>query len=140
MKSDFNHVNRVLFSRQSGFCMEENKLISPMKFGSRLGKQCISAILHKVITYDIICHMRETAMFIKNNAVGCYDRMVNNLLILSLRRLGMHCNATQSLAQTWAQAIHVIRTQFGISEQLYSFSPDNPLFGPGQESTMGPFL
>jgi len=140
MESDFNHSNRILFGRQLGFYMEDNNLVSEMQFGSRPGKQCTSAVLHKLLCYDITRHTKETAAFIENDAVGCFDRMVNNLLILCLQRLGMKPSATQSLGLTWAQCIHYIRTQFGISSQSYRNTSNNPLFGPGQGSTIGPFL
>jgi len=140
MESDFNHSNRILFGRQLGFHMEDNNLVSEMQFGSRPGKQCTCAVLHKLLCYDITRHTKETAAFIKNDTVGCFDSMVNNLLILCLRRLGMKPSATQSLGLSWAQCTHYIRTQFGISSQSYSNTISNPLFGPGQGSTIEPFL
>jgi hypothetical protein len=140
MERDFNHSNRILFGRQLGFFMEDNNLVSEMQFGSRPGKQCISAVLHKLLCYDIARHTKEMAAFMENDAVGCFDHMVNNLLTLCLRHLGMEHSATQSLAQTWAQCTHFIRTQFGISKQSYSNSAEEPLFGPGQGSTIGSFL
>jgi len=100
--------------------------------------QCTSAVLHKLLCYDITHHTKETAAFIENDA--CFDRVVNNLLILCLQRLGMKPSAMQSLGLTWAQCIHYIRTQFGISSQSYRNTSNNPLLGPGQGSTIGPFL
>jgi hypothetical protein len=111
-----------------------------MQFGSREGKQCPSAILHKILGYDIVRHTKEMAAYIENNAVGCFDCMVNNLLILCLCRLGVLTSATQSLAKAWSSLIHCIRTQFGISSNHHSNTPEHPLFGPGQGSTIGPFL
>jgi hypothetical protein len=95
-------------------------------------------VLHKLLCYDITHHTKETAAFIENDA--CFDRVVNNLLILCLQRLGMKPSAMQSLGLTWAQCIHYIRTQFGISSQSYRNTSNNPLLGPGQGSTIGPFL
>jgi hypothetical protein len=56
----------------------------------------------------------------ENDAVGCYDRMVNNLLLLELRRRGLPQAIIEALAQTWAQSIHRIQTAFGVSEATYS--------------------
>jgi hypothetical protein len=79
MESDFKYANRIRVTRQLGFCLEDDNLVSNMQFGSRPGRQCISAILHKILNYNIICHTKQTAAFIENDAIGCYDKMVNNL-------------------------------------------------------------
>jgi hypothetical protein len=70
-------------------------LVSNMQFGSCPGKQCISAVLHKLLCYDTIQHMKKTAAFIKNDAFGHYNQMVNNILILCLQ-----CKASSELLLT----------------------------------------
>jgi hypothetical protein len=42
-------ANRVLFGRQLGFHLKDNHLVSEMQIGLSPGKQCISAILHKLL-------------------------------------------------------------------------------------------
>jgi len=126
MESGFNHLNRILFSRQLWFHMEDSNLVSEMQFGVRPGKQCISAVLHKLPCDNIVRHTKEMAAFIEIDAVGWFDCMVNNLLTLCLRCLGMEQAATQSLVHTWAQCTHYfIRTQFGISKQSYTNSVES---------------
>lgn len=111
-----------------------------MQYGSREGRQCISAVINKQLTHDIIRHQKLTAAFIENDAVGCYDRMTNNLLLLELQRLGLPPLAAQTVSKTWLQAVHHIRTKYGISATTYANSLERMLFGPGQGSTIGPFL
>jgi hypothetical protein len=95
---------------------------------------------NKQLTHDIIHHQKVTAAFIENDAVGCYDRMTKNLLLLELQRLGLPPPAAAALSQTWMQAVHHICTKYGVSEANYANSLDRQLFGPGQGSTIGPFL
>lgn len=111
-----------------------------MQFGSRPEKQCTSAVLHKLLCYNITRHTKETTACIENEAIGCFNCMVNNLLILCLHHLGMKPSTTQTLAQTWAQCTHFSRTQFEVSTQSYTNTTENLLFGPGQGFTIGPFL
>ncbi len=140
LESDFNQAVRIIIARQLGFQMEDNCLVPDMQYGSREGRQCISAVLNKQLTHDIVRHTKTTAAFIENDAVGCYDRMTNNLLILELRRLGLPLTAAMALSDTWANATHHIKTRYGISESFYKNSLEKQLFGPGQGSTLGPFL
>jgi len=71
---------------------------------------------------------------------GCYDRIVNLLIILFLKKLGVPSPVVDSLAQTWQETAHRIKTLYGISNQQYQNSLAFFLFGPGQGSTIGPLL
>jgi hypothetical protein len=99
--------------------MEDNGLVPDMQCGSREGRQCISTVLNKQLTHDIICHKKATAAFIENVAVGCYDRMANTLLIVEMRRLGLSSTAAAALSDTWANATHHIKTKYGIPTTFY---------------------
>jgi len=50
---------------------------------------CVSPVLNKVLSYDIIRQTKVNGAFLENDAIGCYDRLVNNLVFLELKRLGV---------------------------------------------------
>jgi hypothetical protein len=111
LKSDFNQAICIIIAHQLGFRLEDNNLVPSMQYGSREGKQCVSAVLNKQLTHDIVRHKKTTAAFIENDATGFNDRMVNSLLLFKLQRLGLPLTAVKSLSQTWANTIHNIRTK-----------------------------
>ncbi len=139
-EGDFNQAKRILLARKISHHAEDNKLISHMQFGSRPGKNCHSAVLQKVLSHDIVRLMTQTAAFMENDTVGCYDRLMNNVLLLILLRMGMPSKVTTSMGSIWDQTVHHIKTIYGTSTSTYSSSPTFPLFGPGQGSTCGPIF
>jgi hypothetical protein len=120
--------------------MEDRNIVPSKQYGSREGHQCISAILNKQLTHDIVQHTKTVTAFLENDAQGCYDRIVNNLLLLELQCLGMPKMTITALHNTWANAHHHVKTKYGISQENYKNTEECPLFGPGQGSTAGPFF
>jgi hypothetical protein len=117
--------------------MEDINIIPDMQYGSRPGKLCISPVLNKQLTHDVVRQTRTTIAVIENDALGYYDRLMNPLILLAMRWLGVPESLARSIAQTWSQTTHFIKTQFGVSTSSYRNTPQTPLFGPGQGSTTG---
>lgn len=140
IESDYNQSQRILLARRLSHHMEDLHLIPDMQYGSRPGKLCISPVLNKQLTHDIIRQTKRTAAVIENDAVGCYDRLMNPILLLAMRWLGVPKSLAMSIALTWSKTSHSIKTYFGVSQLTYTNNPTTPLFGPGQGSTTGPTL
>lgn len=115
-------------------------MLSEMQFGSRPGKRCISAVLKKVLQHDLTRVLKQTAAFVENDATGCYDRLINNLILMILRKLGLPATETSFLGQLWDDTIHLIKTIYGTSTVTYTTTADMPLYGPGQGSMCGPIF
>jgi hypothetical protein len=140
IESDYNQSQRILIARRLSHRMEDMQLIPDMQYGSRPGKLCITPVLNKQLRHNIIIQTKQTAAVIENDAVGCYDRLMNPLLLLAMRWLGIPRTLTLSIARTWSHTLHSIKTAYGISSVSYENTPTTPLFGPGQGSTTGPTL
>jgi hypothetical protein len=78
---DFNQANKILLARPLTYTLEGLNLITEIQYGSRSGKYCTSAILNKQLTFSIICQTKQTAAFIENDAIGCYDRLSEPLTL-----------------------------------------------------------
>ena len=81
-ESDLNHAKRVLIGRCILHLMEDFKILPSMQFGSKHGQRRTSAVLKKVLCHDHIRMLKQTAVFVENDAVGCYDRLINNLILM----------------------------------------------------------
>jgi hypothetical protein len=139
-ESDFNQAKRIVIGRRLAHHLEDFNMISPMQDGSRPGRQCISAVLKKVMAHDYVRLTVSTAAFIENDAIGCYDRLVNNLILMLLKKLGLPPTVTACMGELWDKVVHLIKTVYGISDITFGSSPEYPLYGPGQGSTCRPLF
>jgi hypothetical protein len=112
-------------------------MVSNMQHGSHPGKNCHSPVVQKTLSHDRV-HLTCTNS--AYDATGCYDRLMNNLLLMLVVMLGLQNTATKCLGNTWDQTVHSIKTIYGTSDTTYFSTPTTPLFGPGQGSTAGPLL
>jgi len=109
-ESDFNQAKWLIIGRKLLHHMDDTSLAPTMQFGSRPGKQCPSAVLKKVLAHDTIRISKRTAAFMELDAVGCYDRILNSLLLMLLRLLGFPSSVCQCMGQIWDEIVHHIKT------------------------------
>jgi hypothetical protein len=139
-ESDFNQGNRLNLGRPLIHNLEDVKLLPPMQQVSWPSRLCITAVLNKVISMEIHRYLKRPSAYLENDATGCYDRIVNPLILLCLRKLGATPSLVAALAKTWEGTFHRIKTLYGISTEQYQNAMDCLLYGPGQGSTIGPLL
>jgi len=139
-ESDLNHAKQILIGRHLLYHMKDKGLLPPMQHGSVSGKHCLSAVLKKVLSHDHLRLTKTTGAFIENDAVGCYDRLVNNLVLMLLKKLGLPSSVASCIGELWDNVVHLIKTIYGISPISYGSTAAQPLYGPGQGSTCGPLF
>lgn len=139
-ESDFNQNNRLAIGRPVMHHLEDTKMLPQIQHGSCLAKLCITAVLNKQLQLEITRYQKTPIAYIENDATGCYNRIVNPLVLLFLRKIGVPSNIVQSLAETWEHTFHRIKTMYGVSNAQYQNTLEFFLFGPGQGSTIGPLL
>jgi hypothetical protein len=139
-ESDLNQAKSILVGRKLLHHLEKSNLIGSIQYGSHPGKQCQSAVLQKVLFHDIARLTRTPAAFIENNAAGCYDRLVNCLLLLFLLKLGVPASISNRFGSLWDKTSHNIKTQYGVLSAEYHSTSSKPLYGPRQGCTCGPLF
>jgi hypothetical protein len=118
--------------------MNDHSMIPDMQYGSVPGKHCLSAVLKKVLCHDHLQLTKCNGAFLENDAVGCYDRLVNNLVFMLMVNLGIPKTVAACIGDLWDNIVHLIKTVYGISSVTYTNTSHKPLYGPGQGSTCGP--
>jgi hypothetical protein len=105
-ESNLNQAKRIVIGRKMFLHLEDSNSIGSMQYMSRPGKQCQSTVLQKVLVRDITRLTRTPVAFIENNAVGCYNRLVNGIILLMLREFGISSSITNCLASLWDNTQH----------------------------------
>jgi hypothetical protein len=76
-KSDFNQTNSLSVGWPVLHVLEDKAVLPDLQYGSRPGRQCISAVLNKVLQWNNQRNGKRTMAYIENDAIGCYDRIMN---------------------------------------------------------------
>jgi len=88
-KSDVNQAKQIIIGQTLAHHLNDNNMLPNMLYGLLPGKQCLSVVLKKVLCHDYIRIMKTAGAFIENDAIGCYDRLVNNLVRMILVKRGL---------------------------------------------------
>jgi hypothetical protein len=136
-ESDLNHAKMIIIGRQLLHHMNDHEMLPPMQHGSVPGKHCLSGVLKKVLSHDHLWLTKLSGAFIENDAVGCYDRLVNNLVLMLMVKLGLPKSVVACIGDLWDSVVHMIKTMYGISTVSYGSTAAQPLYGPDQGSTCG---
>lgn len=74
-------------------------MLSDMQQGSWPGWQCVSAVLRKVLSHNIVRLTKQSAASVENDIVMCFDWLVNNLILMILTQLGIPRSAVKFLGR-----------------------------------------
>jgi hypothetical protein len=140
LEADLNQVLRIAFARNIIILAKAHDgVISKHQYG-RLHKACISPVLNKLITIQLLIQKKTNGIVFDNDAKGYYYRIVSGILLAILKRLGYSKESVRMLGLLWAQMQHHICTGFGVSETTYGSTIEKLLYGIGQGSCAYPIL
>jgi hypothetical protein len=92
LESYLNQVLRSAFARNiSKLAQDKYGIISEYQY-ERSQRTCISPILNKWLTSQILIQKRTNGIVFDNDAKGWYDRIISGIALLSIRRLGYSKN------------------------------------------------
>jgi hypothetical protein len=93
LEADLNQVLRAAFARNiTKLAQTHEGVISEHHYG-RSHRTCISPILNKLLTIQILIEKRTNGIIFNNDAKGCYDRIISGISLAMVRRLGYSKNS-----------------------------------------------
>jgi hypothetical protein len=140
LKADLNQVLRIAFVRNIAKIAKNNKgIISDHQYG-QAHATCMTPVLNKLLTVQLLIQKRTEGIVFDNDAKGCYDRIISGVALASLRRLGYSNEYVKMLGLLWAHMEHHVCTGFGLSDKTYGSTTEKLLYGIGQGSCASPIL
>jgi hypothetical protein len=140
LEADLNQVLRIAFARNISKLAKNNKgIISDHQY-DRSHDTCMTPVLNKLLTVQLLIQKRNEGIVFDNDAKGCYDRIISGVELASLRRLGYSKESVKLLGLLWAQMEHHVCTGFGVSDKTYGSTTEKLLYGIGQGSCTSPIL
>jgi hypothetical protein len=131
---------RIAFARNIAKLAKNNKgIISDHQYG-RTHANCMTPVLSKLLTVQLLIQKRTEGIVFDNDAKGCYDRIISGVALVSLRRMGYSKESVKILGLLWAQMEHHVCTGFGVSDKTYGSTNEKLLYGIGQGSCASPIL
>jgi len=88
LEADLNWLLRFLWGKQLDRHAFDSGVYNEAQFASP-GKLCQSAILNKVLFFDILRQNRHYGALIDNDATAAFDRVLPALCVVTCRQLGM---------------------------------------------------
>jgi len=129
-----NWLLRFLWGRKLNHHAQRSGVYNENQFASP-GKLCCSAILNKVIFFDLIRQMRQYGALMDNDATAAFDRILPALSVVTCRQLGMPKQAQWFFFRVLRQMVYSVTTAHGQSVQTYAANA-NPA-APGQGVIQG---
>jgi hypothetical protein len=85
----------------------------------------MSPVLNKLLTIQLLIQKKVNGIVFANDAKRCYDRIMSDVALLTLIRLGYSKESVFMLGLLWAQMQLHICTGFGVSDYTYGSSLEN---------------
>ena len=116
---DFNWLLGMLFGRRMLHAAHKFHFLHDSQFGSRPGRQALSAVLMKQLSYEVCRLTRTPFASFDNDAKSCYDRIIVSMVMILRQRLGMPLTSCLMAALCLRYARYYIKTKFGLSTSIY---------------------
>jgi hypothetical protein len=137
-EADYNLFLKLQWGHRLIRRADELNLLNDGQYGSRPGRMAIEPVMLLQLTTDLCTVLKHNLARFDNDASACYDRIIVALAMLAARRCGMPEHSVQTHADVLRLMKYTVKTVHGVSDQNYSGTVFEPLFGTGQGSGASP--
>jgi len=133
VEPEVNALAKGLWARTLMKRAERTNNMTDDQYGGRKNRQAQSAVLNKILYYDINRLSVTTAQYDDIDMKSNYDRELPRLVSAEARiKLGLHAHDANFMVQFTENQNFYVKTAYGVSEECYRYKPENKLFGLGQ--------
>ena len=111
---------------------EKHKIVTESQYGGRKGRQAQSAVLNKLLYYDINNQYVTDYTIIDEDLKANYDRELCTLASLEARKAGSSMSAGKFMVDFLKNQRFHVKTKYGTSTNSFSNLPNDKLWGLGQ--------
>jgi hypothetical protein len=105
LEADLNQVLIIAFA----WNIEHAGIISEHQYG-RAQKTCMTPVLNKLLTIQLIIQKKVEGIVFDNDTKGCYDRIISGIALACLKWIGYSKNSVRMIGLLWAKLEHHIAT------------------------------
>jgi hypothetical protein len=110
LEADLNQVLRSAFARNIRKLAQETPgIIREHQYG-RSHQTCLTPVLNKLLTVQILIQKKTNGVVFDNDAKGCYNRIVSGIALTVQQRIIYSKNSVRMLGLLWAQLEHHVET------------------------------
>ena len=132
VETELNCIAKAHWAQDLMHHIEKNDSITDDQYGGRSRRQAQSAVINKVLYFDIQRQLAEPAVFIDKDARNCFDRFIPSLISLENETLGSPPQAGQFMEQLLKRQHIQAKTIYGVTHQAIKDVSNLPHFGSGQ--------
>jgi hypothetical protein len=86
LEAEFHHLLRIAFARNITKLARDNEgVVSNHQYG-RSHNTCISPILNKLLTIQLLIQKKVNGIVFDNYVKGCYAKIISGISLVTLRR------------------------------------------------------
>ena len=130
LEADMNWLLHFLWGKQLDRHALDAGIYNDAQFASP-GKLCQSAIVNKVLFFDLLRQKRQFGALADNDATAAFDRVLPALCVVTCRQLGMPKSAQCFFFKLLRQMVYTTTTAHRRSIQTYSASANPGVTGHG---------